>query len=80
MPSEHDQLVARIEAAAAPDAWNAPPAERLAAIAQLFAIGEDAIPGEHIAVAGTCAYLAGERLKAHKFMLLNVEGGRGAAA
>jgi len=64
---------ARIREALDVDAWNAPPAERLAAVEELFAIGQEAMSDEHIAHASTCAYLIVERLKAHRFMVLNVE-------
>ena len=51
------------------DAHNAPPAQRLLAIATLFAMGREAVEQNEPAKAQYYAYEAGERLKAHIFML-----------
>jgi hypothetical protein len=58
------------------DAHNAPPDERRRAITELFQLASEAAAQGYIAEAQSRGYEAMERLKAHKFMALNVEGGR----
>lgn len=53
--------------------WNDPPHERLAVIAELFALGHEATLDGYVAEAQGYAYECQRRLEAHLFMVRVVE-------